>query len=964
MAPRALPETKPVTLQLVGNVKFLTSIDAGGVHHATCDICGSDIKLTTTANPYRLQSHRTACLKLAEKKQLKTLHPLNTLEVPISSSSQPRLGLDIPDNEAGETTPTRSSTPILPEPSTPTNPRQNRRPGPGPARPGRHVRTESLVQITDFMASLNTDSPVLPDLLSGPPSCPGLEIPWMAGSMWGTYPYGLHEAKDVGWEPICFNSQQNNCLAREGDANGTTCANCQRLPRTAAFFKVQARAIEVKEHTPWQYLTATQQRALVSKLTKTCNDLRTELSNRSRANVRLRRQNTDYRRIMMLLSQNEIPGLRRLLTGLIKRGASPQMVLALLERAIQGLYRARGGFNKRELDISFLVKAMGGPKLLYALQKSHGLASVSTVHRSQPILHLLPSIGVPSRAEIDHNIGSFFDPEIKPVKLYPECNGLPGNILMFDGIAIETKCRYCPRRNAILGLCGEHASRVNIHVDSLESVEKVRLALAETDSKSKTKVCFGSDATVVAIAPYADEDQCTAVPIVVSPSDKKETGEGLEKWLRTVLKAWKEHPQGEALHGPIWAIGSDGDSVYRLAKFLLCMVKKIEPDSDLGKILMPLLGLNLYTSVTGIVLTSDMKHITKRFATLMRSTQGLVINDTLIRAPDIVDNLSILETLSKEKAAGLLDPGDKQNVPKAILLIQELSNLKNLSMPLNPIQSPHEPFRTDSQAVVKNIIITIARMQLLNPNLKFYILLEGTDRLEVVFGDTRTLDHARNFDIEQLGQKLRLGTLINAALQRNPDLDRGHRRLKLDGALGIDHANPKSWIGDVRVGNVNLLICWNLGQEAANKILVKFFGPDACINFTQIFSEDKRDLLRPDGEYVGTSFCEDDQRSEMDNENFPTPDIPVMPMATAVAANTIIPDPDDSDNDENDETELGLDFDDFLPNTLEELDQEQEPLIFSKSLVAEDGKEYMKSSIVATLSSNRSRKATTRTLRV
>ncbi|KAJ7694980.1 hypothetical protein B0H14DRAFT_2418957 [Mycena olivaceomarginata] len=60
-----------------------------------------------------------------------------------------------------------------------------------------------------------------------------------------------------------------------------------------------------------------------------------------------------------------------------------------------------------------------------------------------------------------------------------------------------------------------------------------------------------------------------------------------------------------------------------------------------------------------------------------------------------------------------------------------------------------------------------------------------------------------------------------------------------------------------------------------------------------------------------------------------------------------------------------MDLEDFFPETLEQLDQDETPLAFSTHLVsAEDGREYMKSSVVATLSSNRSRKVTTRTLRV
>ncbi|KAJ7835784.1 hypothetical protein B0H13DRAFT_1652492 [Mycena leptocephala] len=194
----------------------------------------------------------------------------------------------------------------------------------------------------------------------------------------------------------------------------------------------------------------------------------------------------------------------------------------------------------------------------------------------------------------------------------------------------------------------------------------------------------------------------------------------------------------------------------------------------------------------------------------------------------------MLSHITIEKAKGLLDPLDKQNVPKAITLIQEMYSLRDLPMPENPSEGKirhainfyaefmgylifpfidvnqslsqqirslatyahlctamylrHKtnfltnPLFADSQLIVRCIIITTARLQILNPQLKFFIILDGTDRLEGVFCDTRTLDHSSNFDIEQLVQKLATGALINAAFQRNPDLDRGHRKLKLSGA--------------------------------------------------------------------------------------------------------------------------------------------------------------------------------------
>jgi hypothetical protein len=108
---------------------------------------------------------------------------------------------------------------------------------------------------------------------------------------------------------------------------------------------------------------------------------------------------------------------------------------------------------KRDLDIAFLVKAIGGPRLLYALGKSHGLASWRTVKHHLKIPKLLPSVGIPSADEISHNMASFFDPEVKPPLERAQNGHLPGNVVMFDGIALETRCHYCPERDKILGFC-------------------------------------------------------------------------------------------------------------------------------------------------------------------------------------------------------------------------------------------------------------------------------------------------------------------------------------------------------------------------------------------------------------------------------------------------------------------------------------------------------------------------------
>ena len=100
-----------------------------------------------------------------------------------------------------------------------------------------------------------------------------------------------------------------------------------------------------------------------------------QLSNAKQHSAFTGRKIADHKRILMLLSLNDVAGLRRLLAAALRRGANALTICGLLDRAISGLYSPQSGFTKCDLDIALLVKSIGGPRLLYALQKSQGFAS-------------------------------------------------------------------------------------------------------------------------------------------------------------------------------------------------------------------------------------------------------------------------------------------------------------------------------------------------------------------------------------------------------------------------------------------------------------------------------------------------------------------------------------------------------------------------------------------------------------
>ena len=86
------------------------------------------------------------------------------------------------------------------------------------------------------------------------------------------------------------------------------------------------------------------------------------------------------------------------------------------------------------------MKVLGSPQLLYALQQSHGLASWTTVQCHAKIPKLMLSIEVPSSDEIIYNVTSFYDLTVKPPAETTQTGLLSGNVAMFDGIVLDTRC--------------------------------------------------------------------------------------------------------------------------------------------------------------------------------------------------------------------------------------------------------------------------------------------------------------------------------------------------------------------------------------------------------------------------------------------------------------------------------------------------------------------------------------------
>jgi hypothetical protein len=194
----------------------------------------------------------------------------------------------------------------------------------------------------------------------------------------------------------------------------------------------------------------------------------------TRKNGRLQKKLSDYQQLVMLIAQHKIAGVSQLISVAIRNGVSIESVCVKLHHAITGVYSPKFRWTSRELDVAVLVKAIGGPRLLYSLQKAERYPSLSTLHRRRPSIHTLcVSVAIPNHAEIKQNITLLFGDGGRVPPTVPEV----GQVIVIDGAAIEEAICYDFQEKKLLGLCHEHSEHLKTEVNTVEDLHNVSDAL-------------------------------------------------------------------------------------------------------------------------------------------------------------------------------------------------------------------------------------------------------------------------------------------------------------------------------------------------------------------------------------------------------------------------------------------------------------------------------------------------------
>ncbi|KAG1837377.1 hypothetical protein DFJ58DRAFT_734422 [Suillus subalutaceus] len=671
----------------------------------------------------------------------------------------------------------------------------------------------------------------------------------------------------------------------------------------------------------------------------------------------------DYNRLLMAISENDIPRIHQVINIALRNGASIREVVNKLEDALEGTYRPRG-YGADDFDIATLVFRLGGRQLLFALNQKLNIPSLRTLRANSTFTSLMPTIG-PIRNEQ-------FDENIQTIVVDTRSDSLPlrGVSFMIDEIALEEMAVHFRKFNKVGGLCWKHSHVIDPVLRTYDSAVSIAQKLHEGH------VHLGKELTVIGVSCFGEDE---IYPILAAPTCKTEDASDMERILAQTVERWNSSNAVTSV-GPAWSFATDGDATRRAAGHKLFVKTPLPPDSPLYGTLINMPGLNLFTGAGEVTLDFDFKHIFKRICTLIRSPAGIVLNNgRVINSMMLARYLVWLPAYEEAAVTKLLYPDDPQDVPRAVELMlaiiefshtqlhvtndsfsldidtrADVASIHLLSKLLESILIPfirvdlslaqqfehlsryshlafsffHAHRRSfmsyqlyyDTQTMVKNAVFSLAKQQSLDPYAPFFLGDVGDDPLEILFGRTRMIGgHNSACSYAQALDRLAAAKDIDGVFKRHPELDPGHRRLKLTRHEGVDHINREIWKGDIISGRCDLPLSWRKGHDDALSILTMSQLDHTHYAYSALFTPTSGiDMLRPFGhnKYLGISNTDDELGDPSQVPRLPPP-IQTSPTAQFL------------------ETVLGQDdVESADPGELQgEIDDEEAMLTFQEALI-------------------------------
>ncbi|KAJ6523229.1 hypothetical protein DFH09DRAFT_937986, partial [Mycena vulgaris] len=712
-------------------------------------------------------------------------------------------------------------------------------------------------------------APVVEDLTP----CVGMEIRFPAAKSHHTdYPFGLHRKYTLSWDYYSkserFFLQSQKCT-RGLCPMGQLCRPCNDILSNGVLKGILERIkYGVPESTPFIFMPIS---VLIDVLRSKVQLLRgfklTRLNDLRKLFSKLV-QLDEHKQFVMAVASGKVERVAQLVRACLNNNVGIRGLVERYRRACEVVYNPKG-FSEDDMMLGLLVLRLGGARLAGIVHRAKGLPGLSTLRSNTIIRPLRASPGMPTRTEIEANIELCAEGE-------PEPTGPPTiihRVLMMDEIAVEQRPRWDDKTNMILGACRECSHKVSLELNTAADLEVFFNALDDGD------IHLASEATVAAFGALSKDPRVYSPrPCCISGTDKHELGVEHAKLIEKMIQAGNnKRLRGNITYRTI-SIASDGEAKRGTALVIQAMNRELSPESPIHPLVSVLELMNLRVGEDDITCDKDYRHVVKTLRNLLMRLKGVKVLGFVI-TPAIIKQHLRSNGHSREQVNTFLNPNDKQDVTLGYQLLKALWSLPpaakdadpafvcardalkmfgqlgyHLLMPYIYIDlSLHQQlvhlsaaahllfllysddnagtsFQTfvNLMIMIKNVFFCVAKTKIDIPDGEFFIILLGTDRLEVLFGLIRTaIGTDANMDILQLAS--RISNLIESVmiLANRPHWDRSPRRLKLpmiineagDVSPNADHINPASWKGDVHVRTVNLLTAWKQGRQKAEELV-------------------------------------------------------------------------------------------------------------------------------------------------
>ena len=589
-----------------------------------------------------------------------------------------------------------------------------------------------------------------------------------------------------------------------------------------------------------------------------------------------------HQRFLVSISQNNVPRLKELVAVALRHNRSINYIVGKVVDAVDMIYKARP--SESDKDLALLILEFGGPSLLDICHKANALPSCSTAYRMRK-----------NSCDISTNIGTPAAHCLRSNTNYNAEHSSYAYSIKADETYVTPRLRYDSKYDLVQGLCHEHG----IPYKNFHSYEEANLL---SEAVKAERVHVPKEVTLVGGCSL-NNTLATDVICAWPTCDKNNYNQSFVMFQSLANEYYKITGK------PPMNFSTDGDSTRRQV-FNSLLSHELDSTSSLGAILSGIPLVDILCGVHNETVSYDPKHLSKRCWTSF-TKESVCLGGMIVKITDLQSLFSLLPESNNLEIDALLFPKDKQNVPNAtkflLMFIDAMHDVPESTFPyrLLPIHKGLVmlanvfegllSFYVDTQIDVKKQIVQIsiathslfyiyraystkvlpnqlyhdlqstfidalfcfAKAKLFFPDKPLYLVLNGTDPLERIFGVLRMKVKNASMDyltlVHCIGSMLRCDEIL---IMKHPDWSTKSRTSR---RLCLDYSNPRMWDAEkLKLADADISSLWESGHMKARSDALEY-GLVKSSETVQSLSMLGSTLKKPRGKLIGVHEVDPDE---------------------------------------------------------------------------------------------------------